>query len=116
MAAWGDGTKVDDLAELRLDVAAAEQHLADAILGDSPEMQALRHRFFRELFEQDWQPAQHVAALRGWLMRAHVDQAHPGQAEQVAQLHLPHFPEDQHEAWLFGYRWREKQGAPCEST
>ena len=46
-------------------------------------------------------------AARGFTYRQHVEERHPEQVAHVEELTLRALPPEQHEAWLFGYRWTQ---------
>jgi hypothetical protein len=47
-------------------------------------------------------------AMRGWHMRAHVEERHGlDAADRAEAMSLKALPAYQHEPWLFGYRWKQ---------
>jgi hypothetical protein len=77
--------------------------------------QELFRHLVRRAFDKSWTGDQVVKAIYGFTMREHVDQAHPGDVEHVANLAtLPMQPEAR-DAWLFGYRFCDTPPDP-EST
>lgn len=47
-------------------------------------------------------------AMRGWHMRAHVEERHGlNAADRAEAMSLKALPAYQHEPWLFGYRWKQ---------
>jgi hypothetical protein len=70
---------------------------------------ARAHAFITVLFSKDWPPAHHLAGLRGYFMRRHVDGAHPDHVERIEELSAAEFSDAaQLAAWLFGYRYEAK--------
>lgn len=93
----------------------------------TPEAQAQQRRFFTALFKAhllDWTPAQHVQAVDGYAWRVHVDHAHPNQVEEFRALMEGKLTTEAMaageasaplvDAWLFGYRFRDTDGAAGE--
>ena len=73
------------------------------------EQFGLPHAFFTAVFDRgDWTAEQHVKAVYGFTMREHADAAHPEQVEHIAELSTAGMGEADREAWLFGYRFRDR--------
>lgn len=70
--------------------------------------------FVRALLLRDWSVQQYQSAIYAYSLREHVEQAHPMQREETAELGLARLDPDQREAWLFGYRFRDTPAAGGE--
>lgn len=59
------------------------------------------------MVEHEWGMLVAMKAANGFLMREHVEESHPGEAERVAERTLPTLDEGMREPWLFGFRFRD---------
>lgn len=59
------------------------------------------------MVERDWGMFKALKAANGFLMREQAEDSHPGQAERIAAVSLPHIEADMQEPWLFGFRFRD---------
>ena len=64
--------------------------------------------FVRALLLHDWSVQQYRSAIYGYSLREHVEEAHPDQRELTEELGLARLDPDEREAWLFGYRFRDR--------
>lgn len=75
----------------------------------TPEREERFSVFVRALLSRPFTIPEYQSAIYGFSLREHVEEAHPESREQAADLGSARLDPAEREAWLFGYRFRDRQ-------